>query len=188
MNLATDVARRRLKDDVDLKERTGLDVDEVMKLLEFCLSATFLAFRGNVYQQTFGTAMGSPVSVTIANLVMEDVEERALAATDVLLKFWKRYVDDTCAALPAARLHEFLDHLNGVEPSIQFTVEVESEGKLPFLDVLLQRDPDGSISTTVYRKATHTDRYLDFASHHPRPTSSQSSKHSTAGQRQSAQL
>ena len=64
-------------------------------------------------------------------------------------------------------MQEFLTHLNGVEPSIQFTVEVESEGKLSFLDVLLQRDPDGSISTTVYRKATHTDRYLDFMSHHP---------------------
>ena len=46
-------------------------------------------------------------------------------------------------------------------------VEVESEEKLLFLDVLLQRDPDGSISTTVYRKATNTDRYLDFMSHHP---------------------
>ena len=46
-------------------------------------------------------------------------------------------------------------------------VEVESEGKLPCLDVLLQWDPDGSISTTVFRKATHTDRYLDFMSHHP---------------------
>ena len=54
-----------------------------------------------------------------------------------------------------------------MEPSIQFTVEMESEGKLPFLDVLLQRDPDRSIATTVYRKSTHTDRYLDFASRHP---------------------
>ena len=64
-------------------------------------------------------------------------------------------------------LQEFLSHLNGVESSIQFMVERESEGKLPFLDVLLQRDLDGSILTTVYRKPTHTDRYLDFASHHP---------------------
>ena len=111
--------------------------------------------------------MGSPVSVTIANLVMEDVEERALATTDIPLRLWKRYVDDTCAALPASRVQQFLDHLNGVEPSIQFTVEVESEGKLPFLDVLLQRDLDGSISMTVYRKASHIDCYLDFMSHHP---------------------
>ena len=42
-----------------------------MKLLVFCLSAIYLAFRGLMYQQTYGTAMGS-----IANLVMEDVEER----------------------------------------------------------------------------------------------------------------
>ena len=138
-----------------------------MKLLEFCLSATFLSFRGGIYQQTFGTAMGSPVSVTIANLVMEDVEEKALATTDIPLSFWKRYVYHTCAALPASSVQQFLDHPSGVEPSIQFTVELESDDKLPFLDVLLQRDPDGSISTTVYRKATHTDHYLDFMSHHP---------------------
>ena len=72
------------------------------------------AFRGLVYQQTYGTAMGSPVSVTIANLVMEDVEERALATTDIPLRFWKRCVNDRCTALLAHRLQEFLSHLNGV--------------------------------------------------------------------------
>ena len=34
---------------------------------------------GVIYQQGYGTAVGSPVSV-LANLVMEDVKERALAA------------------------------------------------------------------------------------------------------------
>ena len=142
-------------------------VDEIMKLLELCLSATFMAFRGSMFQQTFGTAMGSPVSVTIANLVMEDVEERALATVETPPKFWKRYVDDTCTALPSHRINEFLDHLNSVELSIQFTVEIESNGRLPFLDVLLECEEGGSISTTVYKKPTHTDRYLDFSSHHP---------------------
>ena len=95
------------------------------------------------------------------------MEGRSLATADVRPQFWKRYVDDTCTALPASRVQEFLEHLNSVEPSIRFTVEVESDGQLPFLDVLLRHDPDGSISTLVYRKPTHTDRYLDFSSHHP---------------------
>ena len=47
------------------------------------------------------------------------------------------------------------------------TVEVEKDGGLPFLDILLQRREDGSLDVTVYRKPTHTDRYLDFRSHHP---------------------
>ena len=108
--------------------------------------------------------MGSPVSVTSANLVMEDVEERSLATTDVPLRFWKHYVDNTCTALLTSSVQHFLDHLNGVESSMQFTVEFESDGKLPLLNVLLRRDPDGFIATTVYRKATNMDRYLNFMS------------------------
>ena len=62
----------------------------------------------------------------------------------------------------------FLRHLNGIELSIQFTCERESDDcSLPFLDIHLQRNSDGTISTKVYRKPTHTDRYLDFSSHHP---------------------
>ena len=61
-----------------------------------------------------------------------------------------------------------LQHINGIHPSIQFTHELEDNDQcLPFLDVLLQRDDDGSVTTSVYRKPTHTDQYLDFASHHP---------------------
>ena len=59
------------------------------------------------------------------------------------------------------------DHLNSIDACIHFTIEKESDGQLPFLDILLKREEDGSISTSVYRKATHTDHYLYFHSHHP---------------------
>ena len=36
-----------------------------------------------------------------------------------------------------------------------------------FLDTMTSRNPDGTIKTSVYRKATHTDKYLQFNSHHP---------------------
>ena len=57
-----------------LADRTLLTPVEISNLLEFCLTATYLAYKGELFQQTFGTAMSSPVSVTVADLVMEDVE------------------------------------------------------------------------------------------------------------------
>ena len=100
--------------------------------------------------------MDSPVSAVVANLYMEFFEELALKSAPSKPRLWKRYVDDTCCIV-----------CDSVRPSIRFTVEVEREGSLPFLDTLLQRRDDGSLDVTVYRKPPHTDRYLDFQSHHP---------------------
>ena len=47
---AIEVARKRLLADDSLEERTYLTVDEVCKLLEFCLGATYLAYKGSYYQ------------------------------------------------------------------------------------------------------------------------------------------
>ena len=79
------------------------------------------------YQQVFGTAMGSPVSAVIANMVMEDVEQRALATSPVKPFFWKRYVDDVISAVSGNEAERLLSHLNSVEPSIQFTLEREKD-------------------------------------------------------------
>ena len=67
-----------------------------MELLMFSLSVTYLAFSGSMYKQTYCTVRWSPESVTIANPMMEDVEQTALATTDI--PFWKWYADDTCTA------------------------------------------------------------------------------------------
>ena len=75
-------------------------------------------------------------------------------------RFWKHYADDTFTSLPKTLITPFMDHLNGIEPSIKFTVEEEMDGQPAFLD-------ESIISTSVYRKATHTNLYLSFRSHHP---------------------
>ena len=79
---------------------------------------------------------------------------------------WKRYVDDTFCVLEEVNKETFLDYLNTLRPTIQFTMELEKDGSLPFLDTLLTRREDGSIDIEVYRKTTHTDRYLQYTSHH----------------------
>ena len=104
---------------------------------------------------------------TVANLVLEDVEQRALISSTCQSLFWKRYVDDTFTALPQEQIQQFPDHLNSIELTIQLTIETEVEEILPFLDTRVTHHADGSLTTSVFRKKTHTDRYLNFESHHP---------------------
>ena len=61
--------------------------------------ATSLSFRRKVYQQVHGTVMGSPVFVVVANLVIEDVEERALATFHSPPRLWSSPSTATSAVL-----------------------------------------------------------------------------------------
>ena len=71
----------------------------------------------------------------------------------------------------------FLQHLNSIHPKIKFTCEeIREDGSMPFLDILVTPEEDGSLKTSVFRKTTHTDLYLQLDSHHTIP-----SKYSVAG-------
>ena len=62
---------------------------------------------------------------------------------------------------------EFFNHINSIDPRIQFTSEdSKPDGSIPFLDSLVMPQPYGSIKTTVFRKPTHTDMYLHWDSYH----------------------
>ena len=149
----------RLRRRDSLGQRTSLLVEDIIHLLSFSLKTTQLAYNSTYHQQVSGTAMGSPVSDVITNIVMEDVEQRALATSPVKPFFWKRYVDDVISAVSGNEAERLL--------SIQFTLEREKDRHLPFLDLNVSRGVQGNLETSVYRKPTHTDKYLAFDSHHP---------------------
>ncbi len=104
---------------------------------------------------------------------MEWFEDIALAGVPRGLtpKVWWRYMDDVfCLWLQCREsIPLLLHHLNGIEPQIQFTVELEQNSKLPFLDILIMHTPT-KFALEIYCNKTHMDKYLHFSSHVPLST------------------
>ena len=83
----------------------------------------------------------------------------------------ERFVDDTFTTIESSQRRAFLDHINSIDQHIQFTCEEQREdGFIPFLHILVMPNEDGGLSSTVYRKPTHTDLYLEWDSHHTLPS------------------
>ena len=95
--------------------------------------------------------MGSPISVTIANLVMEHIEIKAINSFFSPPKLWSRFVDDTFV-IKSDIVKKIFAHINSIEASIKFTIEYEKEDTLPFLDVLVMKKKSGILATKIYRK------------------------------------
>ena len=78
-------------------------------------------------------------------------------------------MDDILEIIERGKVEALTGHLNKIDKtnSIKFTHEPEKNGQIPFLDTLITRREDRSIKRLVYRKATHTNQYLSFQSHHP---------------------
>lgn len=58
-----------------IRNNTKIPLNEFLKAIEFVLSSTFFSFDGKIYKQTFGVPMGSPLSLIISDIVMQDLEK-----------------------------------------------------------------------------------------------------------------
>ena len=100
---------------------------------------------------------------------MEYFEELALGPLcPIPTPWWKRYVDDVICIVKKHKVDILFNHINQMDPCIQFTMEPpDSEGNIPFLGTKCSLNPNNTICNTLYKKPTHTDRYLDWNSNHP---------------------
>jgi hypothetical protein len=97
IDMAIDIIQRKLEGSDGWRNHTQLTKGQVLDLLSFLLHNSYFVFEGTQYHQVSGCAMASPVSAVIAELVMQEVEEKALETSPVRPKWWRRYVDDSNA-------------------------------------------------------------------------------------------
>ena len=113
-----------------------------------------------------GVSMGSLLGPVMAGIFIVHLERFLDPLLTTELSFWKRYVDNTITFIKIGTVDYILPMLNNFHPNIQFTYEKEYNFKLAFLDFMLCRDGE-NIVTTVYRKVTNADVYLNWHSFAP---------------------
>ena len=111
--------------------------------------------------------MGSPLGPVLANIFMTELEIAMIPSFGNYLLNCKRFVDDTFAFLLPDKIGYIVNQLNSFDENVQFTFEMEEEIKLAFFYVMVIRNTNDIINTTVYRKSTNTDIYIIWRSHSP---------------------
>ena len=142
--------------------------DNFVKLFHFATSKTQFLFDGEYFEQKDGVAMGSPLAPILANLFLGNHEGTWLGDYDGHKpSYYKRYVDDIIAVFDNEEDAKiFLIYINSKHENIKFTMELENNKQLPFLDVFLDRS-DGTLRTTTYRKQTFSGVMLNYYSFTP---------------------
>ena len=131
-------------------------------MLRLCTTkAPFRSPDGNLFYQTDGIAMGSPLGVLFAQAFMAHVEQVVLDSGNVEKPaLYCRYVDDVLVDVNS------LSHLSQLKTQLEqasglkFTTELSVGDRINFLDVSLDGSC-GTFKTSVFRKPTDMGRCLN---------------------------
>jgi len=146
---------------------TNLPLSKFILSIKLVLESTFFHFNNHVYKQTFGTPMGSPLSLVVANLILQSLELSIL--NDLMHKpiFYYRYVDDIALSVPFFQLNSLLEKFNSFHHRLKFTMEMGGEeDRLNFLDLTIIKQ-DNTLIFDWFRKPIFSGRFLNYHSHHP---------------------
>ena len=137
------------------------------------LTMNNFTFNDQQFLQIHGTAMGTRMAPSYANLFMGKFEQQAIENATYKPFVWRRFIDDIFMVWTEGEEHlkTFISYLNSIHPTIKFTHEYSSSRNqtLPFLDVQVHLH-NNEIQTDLQTKPTDKHQYLLKSSCHPNHT------------------
>ncbi|CAF1430004.1 unnamed protein product [Adineta steineri] len=144
----------------------GIDIATIRELARIVIEENVFIYRNKYYQQIIGGAMGSPFTLTLANIFMWKWEQESICKDLHSPQLYGQYIDDIFFTWNDTKenLEKLLEKLNNHHPNIKLEYKIGQS--LPFLDVLLTNN-NGTLSTSVYRKPAAEPYVVPFTSDHP---------------------
>ena len=134
-----------------------------IELLTLASKDVVMLTHNGYYVQKDGLAMGSPPAPLLANIWLakfdNDIKDDA--------KLFDRYMDDIIRSIRLNQIEEKLRQINMLHPNLKFTMEIEQNCRISFLDMLLIR-LGCFLASTWYCKPTDTGLIMNFHALAPR--------------------
>lgn len=159
-------ALRKMFDHLNIKQIRGLKSEVFIRLARFVMINNYFAYGGQFYHQIRGGAMGSPLTLTIANCYMFFFERNIVKQISNSYGLYIRYIDDIFITInwPLRHLLQQIDRWNTFDTNIQLSARCNTN--VNFLDLHIE-NKDGYLLTCVYHKPSYEPYYLPFNSVHP---------------------
>ena len=157
---------KKMLDHFKLKQIDGLKTETIIRLSRFVIQNNYFSYRDQFYHQIRGGAMGSPLTLTIANCYMYFFERTIVRQINNSNGIYLRYIDDIFIIInwPHRHLLKQIDRWNKFDLNIKLNGQISSS--IDFLDLSV-KNIDGQLETKVYHKPSYEPYYLPFNSIHP---------------------
>ena len=140
---------------------TSFQKHTLKKLILDSCTKTIFSCNGTLYEQLDGVSMGSSSGPVLANIILSESEDIIVSelVNSGVIKFYRRYVDDTLLLIWPTDIQFVLDKFNIFDKNLKFTFDDFQDGNVHFLDLKIT---EGGID--IFRKNTHTGQYTNFSS------------------------
>jgi hypothetical protein len=136
--------------------------------MEFTLTKGYIYFKGMVFQQTNGAAMGSPMIPPYANIFMHMLEKDTISTYHQEILLYKRFIDDVFLITKndPTTIQTIQNALNNLKPFINF-IWTPPSLKIDFLDITIINDlKHSNFKTNTFQKPLNKYSYLPYKSYH----------------------
>ena len=154
-------------------EASHIPRDILGQLFDIVLKCNVFNFDGQIYKQIQGTAMGTRMASSYANLFMDRFERDFLAQEPLQPLVWKHYLDDIICIWTGTRNEpeSFLAWLNTAHRTLRFTWSISND-RIEILDLNIFKggrfNTNCHLDISTHFKKTNTFQYLHFSSSHHR--------------------